>query len=70
MTGVTELQRLKIISLELQKKELTQQLCCEYETNANLSKVLAYLTDGRFNSFAKENNWQRVIIDYAEGDDT
>ena len=69
-TDVVELQRKRIETLESREKELTLELCDKYQTIADLSHVLAHLTDGRFREFAASQNWNRVITEFLEGEDT
>ena len=68
MVDVVELQKERILMLESVQKDLYKELIEKMEIITNLSKVLTYLTDGKFKEFAKEDNWRRVIVDYLEGE--
>ena len=64
MTDVVELQRLKILNLEKRNSDLVQELCKQIDVNADLSRVLSYLTEGRFREFVKGYDWNSCIGDY------
>lgn len=66
MSDVTELQRQRIALLEEQVATLTSEIIQGYETIANQSQVLAYLTDKRFLYFSSKDNWSKVITDFCE----
>ena len=65
---VVELQRQRIDQLEKRNSETLNKLITQIDINANLSHVLAYLTDQKFKHFASENNWNKVIVDYLESE--
>ncbi len=68
MVDVVALQKERIEMLESVQKDLYKEIGDKIEIIANLSTVLAYLTDDEFKEFAKKNNWSRVIVDYLEKD--
>lgn len=68
MADVVALQKERIEMLESIQKTLYKEIGDKIEIIANLSTVLAYLTDNEFKEFAKDDNWSKVIVNYLERD--